>query len=339
MKRITIRADGGMSIGSGHLFRMLALAEAGAQVRLVTSPEIPEQLRDLYREAGAEIVELAAQIGSADDVRETAAVPADWICLDGYNFKRTYRQELRRLTDARIMWVDDVTPEDAGEEDAIFNQNFYAAPELYRGTSAHLLLGPRHALMRRQFRESPPRPGRSGPLTVLISLGWTVPLRYVNRALRSIAETREATGLDVRAIVLAGGQTEAREALAQTIQRLSLAEAVRIQRPVSDMVGFLEGIDLAISAAGTTLFELAFCGIPAVTFPIVDNQLQAPPAYAALGLGLALGFGEALEDSALATALIQLVQDAGLRETFAANGRALVDGRGAPRVAQFLTSP
>ena len=52
---------------------------------------------------------------------------------------------------------------------------------------------------------------------------------------------------------------------------------------VTDLSFLMRDCDLAVSAAGTTLYELCALGVPAVSFTMADNQLTAARAFADAG--------------------------------------------------------
>ncbi|MBQ8878073.1 MAG: hypothetical protein IJ029_05040, partial [Lachnospiraceae bacterium] len=48
---------------------------------------------------------------------------------------------------------------------------------------------------------------------------------------------------------------------------------------ITDMAALMSTCDLAVSAAGTTLYELCALGVPAISFTMADNQLVAAKAF------------------------------------------------------------
>lgn len=89
----------------------------------------------------------------------------------------------------------------------------------------------------------------------------------------------------------------------------------------------MAGATAAAAAAGTTAWELACLGVPAVVWPLAPNQR---PILRLLDGRAALACRRRRD---VPRALIRLLADPGLARRLSCGGRALVDGRGARRVA------
>jgi len=101
------------------------------------------------------------------------------------------------------------------------------------------------------------------------------------------------------------------------------------------MAALMQDADLAVSAAGTTTFELARCGTPSLLVGIADNQTANlrywPDACGFLSLGR--------PDPGLAARLsvgVQALASRQVRARVSADAAALVDGRGVARLFEHL---
>ena len=90
--------------------------------------------------------------------------------------------------------------------------------------------------------------------------------------------------------------------------------------------------DLAVTAAGSTSWELARVGTPQVAIVLADNQRPVAQGLAAEGLAVSLGWHADLTPESIAGAVGALAGDAGRRGEMSRRGRELIDGRGACRV-------
>src|SRR5262245_21508445 len=135
--RIVIRADGDRRIGTGHVMRMLALAQqarsSGDEVWLA-SARLDEQVADRVRTAGIEIERAPVEPGSPADstwlIERASAGSADWVIVDGYRFPVRY-QEALRAAGVRVMVVDDDGHCRKYAARFVLNQNVSASHLLY----------------------------------------------------------------------------------------------------------------------------------------------------------------------------------------------------------------
>ncbi|NQU72583.1 MAG: hypothetical protein HQ514_18690 [Rhodospirillales bacterium] len=95
--------------------------------------------------------------------------------------------------------------------------------------------------------------------------------------------------------------------------------------------------DIAISAGGQTLFELARCGVATVGFALAHNQLANLQALDRMGAIRTIGMPDGdnwLEE--LETELGQLIDDAQMRENLSSTCSRIIDGLGATRIANAI---
>ncbi len=104
----------------------------------------------------------------------------------------------------------------------------------------------------------------------------------------------------------------------------------------SSLVEVLPDIDLAITTAGLSAYELACAGIPQLAIAIAANQRRVVSGLNKSDLALCLDFTSGDSLAQLPVALERL-RDAGLRSRLAERGRQTFDGQGARRAAIALT--
>lgn len=337
-RRLLIRADGGAGIGLGHLTRCLALAQAwkdrwrdgGAEV-VLASRDIPPGLAERWRAEGIEIVRPGTISGRFD-----------WIVLDGPHLQVPGDVPARG---ARILMIDD----DGGRAeyacDLLLNQNLGAEAALYAGkTDAHLLLGPSHALLRRPFRlregieqAAPERaiPKQAGAL--LVTFGGSDPGGYTERAIAALALMREPLAAT---ILIGGGNPRVDEIrrLAGSWKPASSAPYATLSLVVDspDPSDLMRAADIALSAGGSTLWELAALGVPMVVGSAVPVEVLPVEAMAKAGAALSLGPLSEAGPELIARTLDQLIRDAEARAALSRHARALIDGAGADRVIDAM---
>ena len=109
---------------------------------------------------------------------------------------------------------------------------------------------------------------------------------------------------------------------------------------VSDMAGLMCSCDVAISAAGSTLYELCACRVPAVTYILADNQIPGARGFEKCGIMKCAGDIRELGAGTLAARLIdmalQLCDNEEERLLISERQENVVDGKGAERVVERI---
>lgn len=314
--RILFRVDAYPEIGNGHLMRCLALAEAlrvrGGEVVFVSRIE-PEHLREKVVRAGFGIVDAPGSMGDLP-------LPADWVVLDGYKFGLSEQREIKALG-ARLMLIDDMDLQEEYCADLVLNQN--SCDVGYPGAS-RVLLGPSFALLRPGFQDAARRPpGAREARNILMTLGGGAAPGVAQVLLAAL----RVCPRDMHVRVL-GARPQAPLARAGlTMEYLDYADDMPLQ---------MAWADLALCAGGSTCWELACMGVPALITVLSRNQEKVAEQIADGGCGVSLGWHAQLTNAAAVDALGSLLGAPERLEQMRHNGPVLVDGLGAPRVVQVL---
>jgi UDP-2,4-diacetamido-2,4,6-trideoxy-beta-L-altropyranose hydrolase len=335
-RAILVRTDASSSIGLGHAMRCLSLAEmhreAGGQaVFLMAEP--PSAFAGRASSSGAEVRALTGAPGSAEDVGETLAVAdalgAGWIVLDGYQFDGDFQAKLA-AGGPRVLALDDHGHAGRYSADLVLNQNAGAGETPYRDRrpNTRLLLGPRFALVREEFRLwSAPRPAiPARARRVVVTFGGSDPDNVSERVLAGLG----AVPGPLEILLLIGAANVRRIALQDAASRCP--HPVEVVVDARDMAARLASADLAVAAAGVTALELARVGTPHIAIVLAENQRPGALAMASEQIVVNLGWHADVVAESIGAAVAALVDDAERRAEMSRRGRELVDGRGAERV-------
>jgi spore coat polysaccharide biosynthesis predicted glycosyltransferase SpsG len=105
--------------------------------------------------------------------------------------------------------------------------------------------------------------------------------------------------------------------------------------PLDGLAGELAACDVAVVGGGVSLYEACARGVAAVGVPVVVPQ--RPTVRGFVTAGAALGDASGAPDAdRVAHAVVSLLRRPAVRSALAAQGRKLVDGRGADRVADAI---
>jgi len=335
---LIVRADASVSMGAGHVMRCLALAQAwqddGGDVVFVMAQTLPALVERLETERFGVVCLNNGTFGQdATQFLDVArAKRASWIVLDGYHFHPEYQQAIKGAN-LNLLLLDDGGQAKRYFADLVLDQNFRVAPVTYesREPSTRLLVGTSYAMLRREFfslrnqKRDSPRVARK----ILITMGGSDADNLTLGVMRLLVQIKE---LEVVAVVGDGNPH------LQVLKRCASESAaeVRIVKNVMNMAELMAWADLAIIAAGGTLWELLCVGCPVLSF--ARNSLQAG-ILSSLDRSQVvhfLGYAKAFNRSVLATTIGDVVSDPLRRARMSERGRNMIDGRGAERVCKIL---
>ena len=337
--QVVIRADAGGLTGTGHVMRMMALAQAlnqrGGSVTFAVV-ECPDGLRNrLIREGfGLEIL-AGCELGSAEDCHQLLALAArlgaSWIGLDGYAFRKDY-QAACQAKGYRVLCVDDHEYEDSWSVDALLNQNLHAPQrrDHYKSVAgdAALWLGTDFALLRNEFwRRATVKPKAEGePLHVLVTMGGADPPNATTLILEALALLPH---VEVRTSVLVGASNPHRSSIdALVAKHPGRFEIISAVERMSDLLELMDGV---ITAGGSTCWELLWACKPGAVLVIAENQQPIADSLDQSGLMVSLGNVIGQGASELAARLEKWLSTCA--QPSPSNS---VDGKGALRVAAAL---
>lgn len=337
---LAIRADASPATGTGHLMRCLAVAEEwtdrGGTVTLITASTV-EALLKRFESCGVRVLRLRNAYPADEDMatmrRLLKRYPEAPVLVDGYHFDGTYQSQILSAG-YRLAVVDDNAHLPRYSADLILNQNIHA-PELASRypASARLLLGPCYALVRREFRlhRLASREHPDVARRILVSLGGGDPGDVAEKVLRALSAT-SIPGL--KAALVVGAANFNKEAVTAVARQAPFP--VQVQQDPRHIAEWMAWADLAVAAAGSTTWELAYMGLPSVLITVAENQRSSARRAGAMGIGLWAGDGHELTVTQLADAITAVAYDRAQREAMSRRGRQLVDGQGAVRFVDAL---
>jgi len=314
--------------------RCLALAQAWQEVggrAIFAMSRWTESIESRLKNEDFEVMHLNAGPGSEADAYQVADLVrknrASFTVIDGYQFGSTY-QELIRSLGLRSLFIDDNGHADRYCADIVLNQNIHANEKLYRRREPYteLLLGTKYVLLRREFRNFR-NWKREIPIVarnILITFGGSDPSNATCKAIQALDRANIA---NILVKVVAGGSNN------RHLQLESFAERrpwIQIERNVTNMPELMTWADIAISAAGSTVWELAFMGLPSMIMIVADNQYKAASELERTGCF------KLVQEQNLLDEVNNFLLSKPLRSTYAQRSRDLVDGYGCKRVLSAI---
>lgn len=338
---LVLRADATTHLGTGHVMRCLALAQAwqdegGHAVFVVAagSPAVESRLRA----EGCDLVSLRTEPGSDDDAAQTAAIAgqrrAAWLAVDGLHFGGNYQRALKQ-SGLRVLAIDDGGTAGEYHADVVLNQNLHADERLYarRQPATRLLLGPAYALLRREFLSFSGIERHVPEVAehVLVTLGGSDPH---NMTLTVVRALQKSAGRPLEVVVVVGSANPHASAVEDAAA--ASGGAMRVIRNAANMPELMTWADLAISSGGTTVWELAFMGVPSLVGLIAPIEEQAAVGLECHRLFRVIGWFDRLAADELAAIIRSYVDDRGARLQASTRARQMVDGNGRRRAMEVM---
>lgn len=296
---IYFRTDGNSQIASGHLVRCFSVAlsclQLGLKVcflisdedsndlltRILGSHPAPSVLNDCENNFSIMRLKTAAFDHPDQELPEvlsllTSNTTSAVYFLDSYYVTESYLQALRPLI--KIAYLDDLKLFDY-PVDLLINYDIIpdTAMPAYRAAyqnAGKLFLGTAYTPLRSQFQDKKACI-RKQVSHLFITTGASDPYHFCLKFIDKIIDSAFILH------ILIGKFNTDKETLYRLARELPY---LILHENVSDMASLMQTCDLAVSAAGTTLYELCALGIPTISFTIADNQLSSAQAFEEIGL-------------------------------------------------------
>jgi len=339
-KYLIIRADASTQIGSGHLMRCLALVQAwkdaGGQVVFITACQSEGLLKRL-REEGFGLHLLAHSFPESEDWSYTkgilAAHPNAWVVLDGYHFDEVYQQKVKE-SGHKLLVIDDMANLKHYYADIVLNQNLHADQLQYScDPYTRLLLGTRYVLLRKEFLawKGWKREISEVARRVLVTLGGGDPENYTLKVIQALQKV-DVPGLETTVVI--GESNPYVDVLEAAIKQSRIP--IRLIRNAENMPELMVWADVAVTAAGSTVWELLFLGTPILALITADNQCYVAEEIQIQNLGKSLGRAEDISIDTLTKAIALLLRDFDSRSEMCGKARGVIDGQGTQRVISIM---
>lgn len=335
--RLVLRADAGHRLGSGHVMRLSVLAEAAVQAggaaRMLIGGEPAASVAAL-RGRGLDAIAVDDAAGAPAIAHHADALAADTIILDGPHFDPAWVGVLARRG-RTLASLDDrgVAPLPTP---VVINPGFGAEALADRYPAARQrLLGRRYHLLRSEFRALP----HGGPpladlvRRIVVTMGGSDPVGATEAVMVQLG----APGRELVVVRGPGFRNHAAVELAATFVRARGGAVTFVDDPPS-LAPVLADCDVAVSAAGGTLTELAYLGRPTYAIAIVDDQLDVAARLARADLVAGGNPLAAMSPVGLGVQLAMFIDDAPRRRAVAAAASSSVDGHGHVRILAALAA-
>lgn len=280
---IAFRVDANEFIATGHVMRCLAIAvEIRKQGKDCIFFLAEQKGTELIEEKGFAYVVLQSKWDQLETeipimIEKMQEYDLEWLIVDSYQVTIEYLRKLNEIVP--VLYLDDMAKEVYPVSMVLHYTDWLENDDYkkqYINTKTKVLAGMRYVPLREEFY---PKKKETLGTTVLITTGGTDPYHITERFLRTILGTQTDVSkrkkLQKRKLqkikyhIIVGAMNQDREKLKELEKQHS---NLILHFNVNTMGELMRSSDFAISAGGTTLFELCACQIPTVCFSFAENQ-------------------------------------------------------------------
>ena len=355
-KKVWIKANGNGIIATGHIRRCMTIAkelsDLGADTEFILSDESSaDLLKTLSEEDGVFYNATILHSVFSDPLTDFPVMgemlrdgKPDFFLLDSYFMTEEYFDLLNmsikeNSPSTKTGYIDDLCKFDYPVDmvvnyDLIYDENIYSAPVK--------LLGGEYAPLRKQFSDIEYKvndiAGRA-----FLSTGGTDPYHVIGTILNSVYEKSGADSKmprfesDISCDVIVGAlfEDEYKEELKELADK---HKEITLHEYVTDMSGIMKDADFAVTAGGTTLYELCAVGVPTVVFSMADNQMDFVKGFDKVGA--AKYAGDVREDDKVLRKIVTWgvasVENSSFRQKMSDAARSIVGRDGAKKIAEAI---
>jgi len=330
---IYFRADGNSTIGMGHLMRCFSIANEMKNEKVIFLCADEQSALIVYKNGFKSLCLETEPFSELEahkivDIIKTSD-EKNILIIDSYLVNDDYTEIIH--PHSVIVCMDDIFAK-YHEVDGIINYNSYALEYPYE-EDCELILGPEYLPLRKEFLDK--NTVRSFNVQdILISAGGSDPFNISFKIAKYMINSEEFEDKNIH--IICGKLNQNREKL----EKLALENTnIKIHIDVKNMSELMEECDLGVSAGGSTCYEMCAMGLPFVVFSFVDNQRLLAKDMGDRNAALYVGHLKENDDSGIeliVEGVKKLMKDKDCLRKMSNNGKTIVDGKGAGRLAERI---
>jgi len=324
--RVYILTEGSSSIGFGHVTRCLSLYQAFEEKDIKPKFFIngDDSVIGLVKSTDYEIIDW---LKMRQEVFERIK-NSDIVIIDSYLADKEFYEYLSKLVKLPV-YIDDNKRIDY-PKGIVINGNIHAEDLNYPKKEGIIyLLGTKYTPLRKEFWEVPEKEIRDTVQSIMITFGGDDVRNMTPKVLKFLSENYPELKKNV--IIGKGfcNVNEIKTAADRNTNLIYYPDAEQMKQVMLDS-------DIAISAGGQTLYELARVGVPTIAVAIADNQLGNVKGWQQAGFIKYAGWGRERNIMKNIDFCLSQIINFSVRKKKSFLGRKFVNGKGAIEVVNFI---
>ena len=326
--RVCLLTEAGVRTGSGHIARCTSIYQAFEEIE--ARPELvingDETVHDLAKGKNCRVFDWLS-----DTKRFSSCIEdADIVFVDSYLADYKLYEDISKAAKTAVFFDDEIRMD--YPKGFVVNGTILAEQMPYpERKGITYLLGAQYMPLRKEFRDVPERQNRDICETVMMTFGGTDVCNLTPKILKLLVDTYPQLN---KKVVIGKGFRNTSE-----IESVKDHNTELMYYPdVAGMKRVMLESDIAISAGGQTLYELARMGVPTIAVVVADNQSANVMGCQKAGFAEYAGDGADRELPGKICRKIELLKDKTVREHKSKLGRKIIDGAGSARIVKMVLS-
>ena len=330
-----IRTDMNDIMATGHMMRCLSIADAAKRIGEDSTFLLSDyQAVELIEERGYHFIVLNTkwdclekELDILQELIQKYRIKK--ILVDSYQVTYQYLESLSRYV--KIIYIDDLNLFVYPVDTLICYMNYWKKfnyETIYRQTK--LLLGTKYTPVRECYKNCGKKNIRPKIEKLLLMSGGTDHFNLLEKILEKIQKEKY-----IRIDVICGRYYNHYELLRQ---RYKQCHNVFFYKAVKNIEHYMFQADMAISAGGTTLYELCACGTPTISYSFADNQKNNVFQFQDDGI---IDYAGDIRESDVVEMIVSYLEKyygrPDLRAERSEKMQGCVDGKGSERIARMLS--
>ena len=330
---IYIRADMNEVIATGHIMRCLSIADAakemGKETVFIVADEKPIEI---LKKRGYEAIVLHTLWNNMEEELEVL-IPilrekcVQKLLVDSYQVTPNYLQRLEEV--AEVFYLDDLDAFEYPVSNVVCYANYYSKLSYDKySKNVKFYLGTDYMPLRAVYQNCKSKQIGERIENIMILSGGSDNYHMIE-GITDLFKDDDKLQLH---IICGAFYPDFQGLKDKYVDYTNL----HFYQNISNLDEFMEMVDLAISAGGTTLYELCAKGTPTISYSFADNQLRNVRQFEEDSL---ISYAGDVRFDAVYDNICQLYesyQDTTLRKERSIKMQQVVDGKGAARIAELL---
>ena len=319
--QIIILADGNNKIGMGHVYRSLTLGKElqrnGHTITYLTKEPFTKKIFSKTNNC-----KLFRKLSDTKTQLFLKNLSPDIAILDKLNETKTNILSLKKF--CPIIAID-YTAKNKDLIDSGINI-LYPKSGILKNSYSNV----NYAILNEKFQQVKKIKISKNVNSILILQGGADTHCFIPKILKAVSNLEG----NFRIVVVLGPSFQCWKKLEQVIKQMK--KPPKIYHDVKNMPLLMKKADLAITAAGNTLLELAHLGIPSLVICAEQFETETAKLLESKGFGKNMGFGRSVSTEKIYSQLISIMNNYQLRKKMNRIGATLVDGNGASRITKIV---